>query len=141
MEVGIDASDEPILVGVRSNGKRTPVKAMSEGTREQLYLSLRLASLERHIDLHGPTPVVLDDVVLHSDPDRKTAILRALAELGRLTQVIAFTHDPQVVALAQNSVHPDLLTVHEFGDGEITQALQSQIARADVREIHAERAA
>jgi uncharacterized protein YhaN len=141
LEVGIDANDEPVLVGVRKNGKRTPVKAMSEGTREQLYLSLRLASLERHIDLHGPTPVVLDDVVLHSDPDRKTAILRALAELGRLTQVIAFTHDPQVVALAQNSVHPDLLIVHEFGDGEITRALQSQIAQADVRQIHAERAA
>jgi uncharacterized protein YhaN len=135
LEVSFDEADEPVLVGVRSTGERVPVKFMSTGTREQLYLALRVASLERHVELHGPTPVILDDVVLHSDPKRKSAILGALADLGRRTQVIAFSHDPQVVALAQNAIDPESLTVHELGGTEITGALQPLIATADVRPI------
>jgi uncharacterized protein YhaN len=141
LEVSFDEADTPVLVGIRGSGEKVPVKVMSTGTREQLYLALRLASLERHVELHGPMMVILDDVVLHSDPQRKSAILAALAELGRRTQVIAFTHDPQVVALAQNTINPDLLTVHELGGTEITGALQPQIATADVRPIRPAKAA
>jgi uncharacterized protein YhaN len=141
LEVTLDGQDEPTLVGVRANDETVPVNLMSTGTREQLYLALRLASLERHVELHGPMPVILDDVVLHSDPKRKTAILRALADLGRRTQVIAFTHDPQVIGLAQNAIDPDLLTIHELGGTEITGALQPQITTADVRPIRPAKAA
>jgi uncharacterized protein YhaN len=141
LEVSFDEADTPVLVGIRSSGEKVPVKVMSTGTREQLYLALRLASLERHVDLHGPMTVILDDVVLHSDPKRKSAILNALADLGRRTQVIAFSHDPQVVALAQNTIDADLLTVHELGGTEITGALQPQIAAAEVRPIRPAKAA
>jgi uncharacterized protein YhaN len=141
LEVSFDEADEPVLVGVRATCEKVTVNRMSTGTREQLYLALRLASLERHVELHGPMPVILDDVVLHSDPRRKSAILAALADLGRSTQVIAFTHDPQVVALAQKAVDPDLLTVHELGGNEVTGALQPQIAAADVRPIRPAKAA
>jgi uncharacterized protein YhaN len=141
LEVSFDEADEPVLVGIRASGEKVPVKHMSTGTREQLYLALRLASLERHVELHGPMTVILDDVVLHSDPKSKSAILGALADLGRRTQVIAFSHDPQVVALAQNAIDPDLLTVHELGGTEITGALQPQIAAADVRPIRPAKAA
>ena len=141
LEVTFDEADDPALVGVRRTGEKVPVKLMSTGTREQLYLSLRLASLERHVELRGPMPVILDDVVLHSDPQRKTAILRALADLGERTQVITFTHDPQVVALAQHAIDPDRLTVHELGGNEITGALQPAIAAGAVRAIRPARAA
>jgi hypothetical protein len=131
-EASFDEADKPVLVGVRASRENVPVSRMSTGTREQLYLALRLASLERHVELHGPMPVILDDVVLHSDPRRKSAILRALADLGRRTQVIAFTHDPQVVALAQNAVDRDLLTVHELGGNEISGVVR-QVAGRDGR--------
>jgi uncharacterized protein YhaN len=114
---------------------------MSTGTREQLYLALRLASLERHVELYGAMPVILDDVVLHSDPKRKTAILRALAELGRTTQVIAFSHDPQVVALAQNALDAELVTLHELGGRDITNALHPATGAADVHPIRRHEAA
>lgn len=135
LEVAFDERDEPALVAVETCGTTKSVQALSTGTREQLYLALRFAALERHMQLHGPMPVVLDDVVLHSDPDRKTAILEALADLGSQTQVVTFTHDPQVVALAQNAIDPDRLTVHELGGTQISGALQPQIAAADVRPI------
>ena len=45
------SKDEDILVGVRSDGKeRVTVSGMSDGTADQLYLALRLASLERYFD-------------------------------------------------------------------------------------------
>jgi len=141
LEVSFDEADDPMLAGVRCTGEKVPVKLMSTGTREQLYLSLRLASLERHVELRGPMPVILDDVVLHSDPQRKTAILRALADLGARTQVITFTHDPHVVALAQNAIDPERLLVHELGGNEITGALQPLISAGAVRPIRPAQAA
>ncbi|MGI8428606.1 MAG: ATP-binding protein [Solirubrobacteraceae bacterium] len=125
------------------SGRRTTNRSPSwrSSCTKQLYLALRLASLERHVALHGPMPVILDDVVLHSDPRRKSAILGALADLGRRTQVIAFIHDPQVVALAQNAIDPDLLTVHELDGEELSGALGLQIATADVRPIRPAKAA
>ena len=141
LEVTFNEADDPALVGVRITGEKLQVKLMSTGTREQLYLSLRLASLERHVELRGPMPVILDDVVLHSDPQRKTAILRALADLGERTQVITLTHDPQVVALAQHAIDPDRLTVHELGGNEITGALQPAILAGAVRPIRPVQAA
>jgi uncharacterized protein YhaN len=87
------------------------------------------------VELHGPMPVILDDVVLHSDPARKAAILVALAELGRTTQVIAFSHDPQVIALAQRAVDPGLVTVHELGGNAISGALHPVVDVAEVRPI------
>jgi uncharacterized protein YhaN len=140
LEVGFDDGDEPVLIGVRAGGERVRVEQMSTGTREQLYLALRIASLERHVELHGPMPVVLDDVVLHSDPQRKTAILQALADLGRVTQVVCFSHDPQVVALARRSLDPGLITVHELGAREIPDALHPVVGAGDVRPIRREAA-
>ena len=37
--------DQPRLVGVRRTGERVAIAGMSEGTRDQLYLALRLAYL------------------------------------------------------------------------------------------------
>jgi uncharacterized protein YhaN len=141
LEADFGDDDEPVLTGVRPSGDRVRVEQMSTGTREQLYLALRLASLERHVELHGPMPVVLDDVVLHSDPRRKTAILRALAELGRSTQVITFSHDPQIVALAQEHLDPALITIHELGSAEIPEALHPAVGTADVSPIRRTEAA
>jgi uncharacterized protein YhaN len=141
LEVGFDEADEPVLVGVRPTEERVSVERMSTGTREQLYLALRIASLERHVELHGPMPVILDDVVLHSDPERKTAILAALAQLSRSTQVIAFSHDPHVVALAQNALDPELVTLHELGRRDVSNALHPVTGEADVHPIRRPQAA
>ncbi len=40
--------DEPELVAVRRGGENVRVKALSEGTRDQLYLALRLAVIESY---------------------------------------------------------------------------------------------
>lgn len=135
LEVNFDDKDRPVLIGVRPSGERLTVSQMSTGTREQLYLALRIASLERHVKQHGPMPVIFDDVVLHSDPGRKRAILVALGELAKVTQVIAFTHDPIVVDLARGVVSETVLTVHELGSNDIEDALHPNVAPAEVRPL------
>jgi len=71
--------------------------SLSEGTADQLYLSLRLAGIEARVRQmkemgQSPPPVILDDVLMTFDDARAAATLEVLAELGQQTQVILFTH-------------------------------------------------
>jgi uncharacterized protein YhaN len=75
-------------------------QALSDGTRDQLWLALRLALIEPHLSAKR-LPLVLDDILVHFDPARTIAALEALAEIARHTQVILFTHHPHVVELAR----------------------------------------
>src|SRR5262249_51212690 len=45
LEADYDAADEPVLVCVRAGGERVSVRGLSQGTHNQLYLALRLASV------------------------------------------------------------------------------------------------
>jgi uncharacterized protein YhaN len=84
---------------------------MSEGTRDQLYLALRLAALEARRSAGANMPLILDDVLATSDDHRAALILKALAEFSRNTQVIVLTHHQHLVGVAQRNVPDDLLSV------------------------------
>lgn len=114
LQVDYNEQDEPILVGVRPNGKHVMVSGMSEGTRDQLYLCLRLASLERHAARNEPIPFIVDDILVNFDDRRASAGLRVLEELSRCTQVILYTHHDHVVALARKTVSAGALFIHEL---------------------------
>ena len=101
VESDFDDADQPILVGVRTSGERVRVEAMSTGTRDQLYLALRLAHLDRHLDSAPPLPFVVDDILIQFDDDRARATLAVFAALAAKTQVIVFTHHQRVVEQAQ----------------------------------------
>jgi len=47
-----------------------------------------------------PLPFIADDLFMTSDEQRVLPLLQILAELGRTTQVIAFTHHQHVVDIA-----------------------------------------
>ncbi len=104
--------DEPILAGIRSNGERVYVEGMSSGTRDQLYLALRLASLEKYMESAEPMPFIVDDVLVDFDDARSQAALNALEKLAEKTQVILFTHHSQVVEQSKQLKGP--LQVHEL---------------------------
>ncbi len=89
--------DEPVLAGIRPGGERVYVEGMSSGTRDQLYLALRLASLEKYMEASEPMPFIVDDILVDFDDERSQAALNALAELAEKTQIILFTHHSRVV--------------------------------------------
>jgi len=109
------SKDEDILVGVRSDGKeRVTVSGMSDGTADQLYLALRLASLERYFDNHSPLPFILDDILVNFDDDRAIATLEILSGLSQRTQVIFFTHHQHIVEIAKQNIEKNVLFTHDL---------------------------
>lgn len=95
--------DRQVLLGVRPDAARVPVAGMSQGSRDQLFLSLRLAAIEQHIERRGPFPVIVDDLLVQFDDDRAVATLEVLSELSAKTQVLFFTHHKHLVDLAEAS--------------------------------------
>ena len=93
--------DQPILSGIRANGESVTVAGMSAGTRDQLYLALRLASLEKYMQAAEPMPFIVDDILIEFDDQRSAAALQALAGLAEKTQVILFTHHDRLVEQAR----------------------------------------
>lgn len=108
-----DADDRAVLVGLRGRD-RVGVEGMSEGTRDQLYLALRLAAIERRQEHHEPMPLILDDLLVSFDDRRASAILEILSDLGRRTQVLLFSHHRHLVDLARSALPPDSVRVHVF---------------------------
>jgi uncharacterized protein YhaN len=106
--------DEPVLVGVRRGGEKVFVEGMSSGTRDQLYLALRLASLERYIDSAESMPFIVDDILVDFDDNRSEAALREMSDLSKKGQVILFTHHARVVEQAQAILSDELVTIHNL---------------------------
>jgi len=96
----LDDKGTPILLGVRPNDVEVSVDGMSDGTRDQLYLSLRLATLEQHLSKGEPMPFVVDDILIGFDDNRTRVCLEILADLALSTQVLLFTHHRRVLELA-----------------------------------------
>ncbi len=93
IETDIDENGLPVVKGKRANGGTEKVATMSDGTRDQLFLAFRLASLERYGEAAEPLPFVADDILIHFDGERSKATLDLLATLGEKNQVLLFTHD------------------------------------------------
>lgn len=122
LTTAFDDRGNVILVGRRANGAEVTVDQMSEGTRDQLYLALRLATIERQLDRSEPLPLLVDDLFVNFDDDRAAAGFEILAELAEKTQVIFFTHHRHLVELAKSTLKPGQLTLQELGrEPELTE--------------------
>ena len=80
--------------------ERQSIAQLSEGTRDQFFLALRVAAIEDHLTGAEPLPFMGDDILQTFDDDRALAALRVLADLGQRTQVIVLTHHRHVLDLA-----------------------------------------
>jgi uncharacterized protein YhaN len=114
LETDVDERDEDILIAVTADGSRRRVQELSDGTREQLFLALRLAAIERHVATAEAVPVLFDDVLLESDDQRAQRILAALAELATQTQVLVLTHHRHLVEIARATLPKRRLDVIEL---------------------------
>lgn len=88
----VDDRDELQIVGVRADNSRVWPVHMSDGTRDQLYLALRVAAIEHYLERAAPLPVIADDLFINFDDDRALAGLDVLSQLADKTQVLFFTH-------------------------------------------------
>jgi uncharacterized protein YhaN len=96
-------NDKSVLVAVRRNRENVEVAGLSDGTRDQLYLALRLAAIEHHVERVSPCPVIFDDVLINADNARASATLNVLASVATRTQVLFFTHHRHLADLGREA--------------------------------------
>ncbi len=107
----VDYDAQPmVLEGQRPDGHCVGVTGLSDGTRDQLFLALRLAALELHADQGQVLPFIADDLFVNFDDARALAGLRALKALSGQMQVIFLSHHDRLTDLAQE-VFGDTLNV------------------------------
>ena len=118
--------DGETLVAIKADGGSLLVDGMSDGTRDQLYLALRMAGYEEFAAERAPLPFVADDILQSFDDDRAHATFEMLADIARSGQVIYLTHHAHLCTLALKAVGTGV-TVHELpGPGSSRpQALSS----------------
>lgn len=75
---------------VAKNGMRYPIVELSQATKEQAYISLRLA-LAASIMNTAPFPLMLDDPFVHFDEERLSRMIELLDNLQNKHQFIYFT--------------------------------------------------
>jgi uncharacterized protein YhaN len=103
--------DAPRLFGVRPSGEQVDVTGMSEGSRDQLYLALRLAALELQVEQGFTMPLIADDLFINFDDRRTAAGLKVLGDLSRSMQIVFLTHHDHLVPLAREVLGSDLNVV------------------------------
>jgi uncharacterized protein YhaN len=84
------------------------------GTADQLYLALRVASVEDYLDRANALPFVADDLFINFDDARAAAGFDVLGQLGTKTQILFFTHHQHLVEIAKATLGKSINIVSLF---------------------------
>lgn len=112
LELDYDDGDKAAIIAVRSSGERVSPAGMSEGTRDQLYLALRIATIAGRTT--SRPPLVCDDLLITADDDRAAAMLSVLAAASKSTQVLLFTHHRHLVDVARAEIGDGAVMLHSL---------------------------
>jgi uncharacterized protein YhaN len=110
-----DDQRRTVILAERDNGTHCPMHALSEGTRDQLYLALRVAAVERQVAAGVALPFIADDLLVNFDDARAAAALELLCRLGATTQVILFTHHAHIAELAARQSGAEIIALNASG--------------------------
>jgi hypothetical protein len=99
-DVTVDPATLAVRVKEQRSGQWRTATLLSEGTREQIYLLLRMGMAQHLVTTGETAPLLLDEVTAQSDAQRRLALLTVLHQVSAERQVIMFTHDAEVAAWA-----------------------------------------
>lgn len=92
------------------NGKLKTPDQLSTGTREQLYLAIRLAYVQQYCSDSEPLPLIMDDILVNFDEQRAKNTLEVLFELPSEIQVLFLTCHEHMTKLVQK-LRPDSVPI------------------------------
>ncbi len=78
-----------------SAGKSVNVADLSRGTREELYLAMRLGLIAEYETRAESLPLIMDDVMVNFDDERAERAVKAISEFAKNRQVIVMTCSSQ----------------------------------------------
>ncbi len=99
MERKLDETGTLLVVDRR--GARKEPHQLSTGSREQLYLAIRLAFIQHYCDQQEPLPIVMDDVLVNFDLERSRRTIQVLADFDPRVQIILLTCHHHLVDAVQ----------------------------------------
>jgi uncharacterized protein YhaN len=111
LRVEFDEQDRAQLESLRSNGESIRVGGLSTGTADQLYLALRVASVEDYLARADALPFVADDLFINFDDARAAAGFEVLGQLAHKTQILFFTHHRHLVEIARATLGQSVAVV------------------------------
>ncbi|QUG42742.1 AAA family ATPase [Psychrobacillus sp. INOP01] len=88
-------SPEGSFEAVKSSGQRFKIAELSQATKEQAYISLRIA-LAVSLQSKTPFPIIMDDPFVHFDRVRLQQVVQLMAELQTEHQLLYFTCHEQM---------------------------------------------
>jgi uncharacterized protein YhaN len=103
----VEVTVDPQSLDVQVRGSGGPWRRatlLSHGTAEQIYMLLRVAMAKHLTSPSEICPLILDDVTVQSDADRKLAILLLLHEISRERQVVLFSQENDVADWATENL-------------------------------------
>ncbi len=96
---------ETLAVQIRGEGgKWRDAGLVSDGTREQVYLLLRMALAQRLTKKGEVSPLLFDEVTVQSDAHRTVSTLELLHEMSTAGQVILFSQEGEVRTWAEENL-------------------------------------
>lgn len=94
------------------DGAAKPPERLSRATAEQLFLALRLSYIEHLAGAHQALPVLMDDVLVNFDDERRAAAVDVISEFAAGRQVVFFTcHQATADAFSDASGDHTVLTL------------------------------
>jgi uncharacterized protein YhaN len=89
--------DEDFCVAVVEDGKTADISQLSQGARDQLYISLRLAIADL-LASDAAMPFIFDDPFLNWDEERTARIRQALSDMEGGRQILLLSHRDEFAA-------------------------------------------
>ena len=106
----VDAAVDPASLDVQVltiTGKWRTAKYLSQGTREQVYLLLRVALAQHLTSRNEVIPLILDDVTVQCDASRTCRLLEILHKISKERQVVLFAQDEEVLLWARSNLNQE----------------------------------
>ncbi|MDA1052450.1 MAG: AAA family ATPase [Planctomycetota bacterium] len=117
--------EQGTLLVVDESGTRKEPHQLSTGTREQLYLAIRLAYIQHYCREAEPLPIVMDDVLVNFDAERAKQTLRVFAEVADHVQIIFLTCHQHMMELVRDvlpTTRPLVLPGGKLTEGAIVSS-------------------
>jgi uncharacterized protein YhaN len=127
----VDVQPDQLLkneyVVIDEHGQRKRPKELSTGTREQLYLAIRMAFLADYCLRHEPLPIVMDDCFVNFDDTRLFHTMLALEELGKRSQIILMTCHRRTIEAMERAIPGARILALESADTAVGGRVAPQL--------------
>ncbi len=97
-------TSEGYFQAVTRDGQQFTINELSQATKEQAYLSLRLALASALLD-RAPFPIIMDDPIVHFDNERLSRMIEIIKELQPSHQFLYFTCHAEMETKWSSKLH------------------------------------